>query len=463
MHENVEMSLIASVSGIRGTIGGEPGYNLTPLDVVRFSAAYASSVLSKHPQAKIIVGRDGRISGSIVSALVVSTLQSMGIHVIDAGWSTTPSIEMAVPHYHAQGGIILTASHNPKEWNALKLLNEQGEFISAEEGNHIIQAVHKAQFDFAQIDKLGSLSEVSDTIDIHIDQILKLDFIPLQKIKTKKYKVVVDCINSTGAIAIPKLLEKLNCEFSLINAEITGDFAHNPEPLPQHLSSLMERTAQSGDLGIAIDPDVDRLALVDENGNYFGEEYTLVAAADFILSKHKGHTVSNLSSSLALKHLTENKYGCTYSASPVGEVHVVTEMKKHNAVIGGEGNGGIILPDLHYGRDSLVGIVLILSLMAERDITLSELKKTYPVFEMCKDKMEIPSQVAFADIISNLTPHYQNADFITNDGLKLVFPDSWIHIRKSNTEPIIRIYSEAKTLHEAESLISSLKNQLKNL
>lgn len=453
------MSLIASVSGIRGTIGGEAGQNLSPVDLVKFTAAYAMLLKSKKVRPKVVLGRDGRISGEMVSSIVVATLQSMGIDIIQTGLSTTPTVEMAVTDHHADGGIILSASHNPKEWNALKLLNQYGEFISAQEGNTILKYADEGHFAFSPVIELGRITEDRETIKRHIDHILALPVICTELIRSKKYRVVADCINSTAALAIPELFERLQIDYQLINKEITGDFDHNPEPLPEHLTGLMDATKNSFDLGIAVDPDVDRLALVDENGEYFGEEYTLVAAADYILDQNPGNTVSNLSSSRALRDITLARGG-NYFASAVGEVHVVRKMKEVHAVIGGEGNGGIIYPDLHYGRDALVGIALILSHMAKREQSLSQLKKTYPQYRMFKDKMQLDSKLNFDQLIQYLTKEYQNATINLEDGLKIDFENSWLHLRKSNTEPIVRIYSEAKELDEARMLCEQIKSKI---
>ncbi|HRI01239.1 MAG TPA: phosphoglucosamine mutase [Saprospiraceae bacterium] len=450
------MSLIVSVSGIRGTIGGSVGSNLTPIDIVKFATAYGSFIKQKTSNPKIIIGRDGRISGPMVSDLVIRTLQALGIDLIDAGWSTTPSIEMAVITEKLDGGIILTASHNPKEWNALKLLNAQGEFLSAQDGEEIVKLSQSDTVQFSQIDKLGKIRAWDQSVDSHIAQILQLPLVLKNKIQSKKFKVIVDCINSTGAIAIPKLMNALHCDFSLINETVSGDFAHNPEPLPSHLTDLIQLCKKEKCIGIAIDPDVDRLALIDEQGNYFGEEYTLVAVADYILSKTPGNTVSNLSSSRALRDLTAS-YNQSYSASAVGEAHVVKLMKETNAVIGGEGNGGIIYPELHYGRDALVGISLLLSYLAESNLNLSQLKSRYTQYFMYKDKMELDPSLDYNQLISYLINEYSSEQINTIDGLKIDFKDSWLHLRKSNTEPIIRIYSEALSEPLAKDLVDQIK------
>lgn len=411
----------------------------------------------KTERPRVVIGRDGRMSGEVLSQFVCSSLQFMGVDVIQTGLSTTPSVEMAVPYHKADGGIILTASHNPKNWNALKLLNASGEFISSEEGIQILNWSQDTKFDYAEVDKLGRLETDHQSIQRHVDAILNLPFIPIESIRSRNFKIVADCINSTAALALPVLFDALNIEYHLINKEITGEFAHNPEPLPQHLTELMQVTgSQQFDLGIAVDPDVDRLALVDENGNYFGEEYTLVTAADYMMQIKPGNVVSNLSSSRALGDLCKIKGG-GYFASPVGEVHVVKKMKETNACIGGEGNGGIILPDLHYGRDSLVGIALILSNMILQNKSLSQLRKSYPSYFMHKDKIELNADLNYLELLTYLKKEFQNEQLNFEDGMKIDFDNSWIHLRKSNTEPIIRIYTEAKTMMEAENLANSIK------
>lgn len=411
----------------------------------------------KTERPRIVIGRDGRMSGEVLSQFVCSSLQFMGVDVIQTGLSTTPSVEMAVPYHKADGGIILTASHNPKNWNALKLLNASGEFISSEEGIQILNWSQDTKFDYAEVDKLGRLETDHQSIQRHVDAILNLPFIPVESIRSRNFKIVADCINSTAALALPVLFDALNIEYHLINKEITGEFVHNPEPLPQHLTELMQVTgSQQFDLGIAVDPDVDRLALVDENGNYFGEEYTLVTAADYMMQIKPGNVVSNLSSSRALGDLCKIKGG-GYFASPVGEVHVVKKMKETNACIGGEGNGGIILPDLHYGRDSLVGIALILSNMILQNKSLSQLRKSYPSYFMHKDKIELNADLNYLELLTYLKKEFQNEQLNFEDGMKIDFDNSWIHLRKSNTEPIIRIYTEAKTMMEAENLANSIK------
>ena len=457
------MTLIKSISGIRGTIGGKPGENLTPLDVVECTAAYAQIIKEKSVPQKVVVGRDGRITGEILNALVVSTLLSMGLDVVDLDFSTTPTVEMAVKEYHAGAGIILTASHNPKEWNALKFLNEEGEFISPETGEKILEYISKNKADFATIDALGDYTKNHDAIDMHIDKILALPYVDTEKIKDKRYKVVVDCINSTGAISVVPMLKKLGCEVVSINDSLNGNFAHNPEPLPEHLTALSDKVIEvNADLGIAVDPDVDRLALVCEDGSMFGEEYTLVAAADLVLSKNPGPAVSNLSSTRALKDIAE-RYGCEYYSAKVGEVNVVKKMKEVSAVIGGEGNGGVILPDLHYGRDALVGVALILTLLAQRSLSLCQLRKTYPSYVISKNKIKLKENVDPGDIILSLIAKYEDEKINVEDGLKIDFEDGWVQLRKSNTEPIMRVYAESTTLEKAQQLANMLINDVENM
>ncbi len=437
------MSFIKSISGFRGTIGGKPGENLTPPDIVACTAAFGTWVLSKTGNPKIVVGRDGRISGDIVNALVVSTLRSLGISVVDLGLSTTPTVEIAVPLENAGGGIILTASHNPKEWNALKLLNGKGEFISAADGAEVLALADQGNFDFATVDKLGSYHTDDTYIDKHIAQILALPLVDAEAVRAKNYRVVVDVVNSTGALAVPPLLKKLGCEVILLNGEITGQFAHNPEPLREHLSQLSsEVKMQRANLGIAVDPDVDRLVFVCEDGEMFGEEYTLVAVADYVLSKRPGNTVSNLSSTRALRDVTL-KFGGEYFAAAVGEVNVVEKMKAVGAVIGGEGNGGVILPELHFGRDALVGIALFLSHLANFGKTISTLRRTYPDYKMAKTKVERRPDMDLPKIFAALENKYRREQINTEDGLKIDFDEGWVHLRPSNTEPIVRIYSES--------------------
>lgn len=453
------MSLIISVSGIRGTIGGKESENLTPLDIVKFTTAYSIWIKKQFTSPKVIIGRDGRISGKMVSDLIASTLSSMGIDLIDAGLSTTPSIEMGVINHNLQGGIIITASHNPKDWNALKLLNSSGEFLSAEDGQEILRIKENEEFKYNDVDSLGEISTNPNIINEHINSILNLELVNVEKIKSKKFHITCDVINSTGALAIPLLLEKLNCTYDIINGEMTGDFAHNPEPLDENLSTLKLATGHKATLGIAVDPDVDRLALVDEKGIYFGEEYTLVAISDYVLSKKPSATVSNLSSSRALKDLSEY-YGQNYFASAVGEAHVVKKMKEVGANIGGEGNGGIIYPELHYGRDSLVGIALLLSYLAESNQSLSGLKAKYSKYEMFKDKIILDPKLNYIKLVEFLVAEYAEDKITTIDGLKIDKANAWVHLRKSNTEPIIRIYSEANTMLEASNLVLEIKSKV---
>ncbi len=450
------MTLIKSISGIRGTIGGKRGENFTPFDIIECTAAYAQIIKEKNVPQKVVVGRDGRMTGEIVNALVVSTLISMGLDVVDLDFSTTPTVEIAVPAEKAGAGIILTASHNPREWNALKFLDEKGEFISPETGEKVLEYIEDRKAEFAEIDSLGNYEKNENFIDIHIEKILDLPYIDIEKIKNKKYKVVVDCINSTGIISIVPLLKILGCEVVSINDNLTGDFAHNPEPLPENLKELADTVVkEEADFGIAVDPDVDRLSLVCENGEMFGEEYTLVAAADFILSKKNGNTVSNLSSSRALKDITE-RYNGHYFPSKVGEVNVVAKMKEVDAVIGGEGNGGVILPDLHYGRDSLVGTALILALLAEREISLCELRKTYPDYTISKNKIHLTTGINPEKIILNLIEKYEDEMINVEDGLKIDFEEGWVQLRKSNTEPIMRVYAESTGQEKAEEFANMI-------
>jgi phosphomannomutase len=461
------MTLIKSISGIRGTIGGIRGENLTPFDIVECTAAYAQIIKEKNVPQKVVVGRDGRMTGEIVNALVVSTLVSMGLDVVDLDFSTTPTVEIAVPAEKAGAGIILTASHNPKEWNALKFLDEKGEFISPETGEKVLKYIEKQKAEFAALESIGNYEKNENYIDIHIEKILDLPYIDADKIKKKKFKVVVDCINSTGVISIVPLLKLLGCEVISINDNLTGDFAHNPEPLPENLVELADMVKeQKADLGIAVDPDVDRLAFVCENGEMFGEEYTLVAAADYILGKKPGNTVSNLSSSRALEDVTNRYYG-QYFSSKVGEVNVVAKMKEVDAVIGGEGNGGVILPDLHYGRDSLIGTVLILALLAERDISLCELRKTYPDYTISKNKIQLTKETDPDKIILSLIAKYEDEKINIEDGLKIDFENGWVQLRKSNTEPIMRVYaestSEEKAMEFAKMIIDDVEDIIKDL
>lgn len=448
------MTLIKSISGIRGTIGGKVGENLTPIDAVKFAAAYGEWLKQnrKKDNYKVVVGRDARISGKMIQGLVMQTLVGQGIHVIDLGLSTTPTVEVAVPMEHADGGIILTASHNPKQWNALKLLNEKGEFLDAVEGAKILELAESGDIEFADVDSLGKITKNKAYFDLHIIEVLDLPLVDVKAIEREHFKVVVDGVNSTGGIVIPLLLERLGVHVIKLYCEPNGHFPHNPEPLKEHLTDLSDAVKKhKADFGIVVDPDVDRLAFMDENGEMFGEEYTLVACADYVLGHKPGNTVSNMSSTRALRDVTE-KHGGMYEASAVGEVNVVKLMKKNNVVIGGEGNGGIIYPELHYGRDALVGIALFLSLLAEKGMKVSELRKTYPNYFMSKKKIQLTPDLDVDGILKTIEERYQNEQLTTIDGVKIDFPKSWVHLRKSNTEPIIRIYTEAKSQKEADAL-----------
>lgn len=459
------MTLIKSISGIRGTIGGKPSENLTPLDAVKFAAAYGIWLkeYAKKDKLKVVIGRDARLSGEMIQNLVVSTLVGLGIDVVDLDLSTTPTVEIAVPLENADGGIILTASHNPKQWNALKLLNEKGEFLNAEQGAKILAIAEKEDFTFADVDDLGSILKNDSYIDIHIDEVLNLSLVDKEVIKAAKFKVVVDGVNSTGGIAIPKLLEELGVEVVKLYCDPTGHFPHNPEPLKEHLADICDLVVkEKADFGIVVDPDVDRLAFISNDGEMFGEEYTLVACADYVLGKTKGNTVSNLSSSRALRDITE-KHGGTYEAAAVGEVNVVTKMKANNAVIGGEGNGGIIYPESHYGRDSLVGSALFLMLMAEKGGTVAELRASYPSYFMSKKKIQLTPGLDVDGILVAMADKYKDEEISTIDGVKIDFAENWVHLRKSNTEPIIRIYTEAKSQAEADTLADRVIDEIKEV
>lgn len=457
------MALIKSISGIRGTIGGKPGEGLTPLDAVKFSAAYGSWLLQKHTTCRVVIGRDGRISGAMVSGLVSQTLIGLGIDVIDLGLSTTPTVELAVPMEGAQGGIILTASHNPKEWNALKLLNDKGEFLSGEDGAEILVKAANEDFSFAPVDRLGTLTQNDTYLQKHIEAVLNYPLVNREAIANRNFKVVVDVINSTGAIFVPALLNALGVNNVIVlNEEITGHFAHNPEPLPEHLVALSETVVSHGaDLGIVVDPDVDRLAFVCEDGGMFGEEYTLVAVADYILSLRNGNTVSNMSSTKSLREITE-KQGGHYFPSAVGEVNVVRKMKEVNAVIGGEGNGGIIVPDFHYGRDALIGIGLFLSHLALTGKTIRELRNMYPDYVISKNKIELTAGIDVQKIFAAIKAKYADHPINTEDGLKIQKGNDWVHLRTSNTEPIIRIYSESNTEESANELAFQLMEDIQS-
>ncbi len=459
------MTLIKSISGIRGTIGGVVGDNLTPVDAVKFASAYGTWLKkdTDTPHPVVVVGRDARISGMMIQQLVMNSLVGLGIHVIDLGLSTTPTVEIAVPKENADGGIILTASHNPKQWNALKLLNNKGEFLNAENGKKILEIAENDEYIFAEVDDLGSITPKDDYIERHIDEVLNLPLVNKELIKNAGFKVVVDAVNSTGGIAIPGLLKRLGVETVELYCEPNGHFPHNPEPLKEHLTDLSELVVkEKADLGITVDPDVDRLAFMSENGEMFGEEYTLVACADFVLSKTPGNTVSNLSSSRALRDVTQ-KHNGNYEASAVGEVNVVEKMKANNAIIGGEGNGGIIYPASHYGRDSLVGVALFLTHLAEKKCSVSALKDSYPSYFMSKNKIQLTPDLNVDLILDGFHKKHANEEVSTVDGVKVDFENSWVHLRKSNTEPIIRIYTEALSQEEADQLAQDTIHTLKEI
>lgn len=459
------MTLIKSISGIRGTIGGAINDNLTPIDAVKFAAAYGTWLkgYSGKDRLKVVIGRDARLSGEMIQNLVVSTLVGLGIDVIDLGLSTTPTVEIAVPLENADGGIILTASHNPKQWNALKLLNERGEFLDAKQGAVILELADQEDFDFAEVEDLGSVTKNDTYIDTHIKEVLNLSLVNAETISAAKFKVVVDGVNSTGGIAIPKLLKTLGVEVVELYCDPTGHFPHNPEPLKEHLGDICELVVkEKADFGIVVDPDVDRLAFISNDGEMFGEEYTLVACADYVLGKTKGNTVSNLSSSRALRDITQ-KHGGTYVAAAVGEVNVVTKMKATNAIIGGEGNGGIIYPESHYGRDSLVGTALFLMLMAEKGGTVAELRASYPSYFMSKKKIQLTPELDVDALLEAMYKKYSHEEVSTIDGVKIDFAENWVHLRKSNTEPIIRIYTEAKSQQEADALADCIIGEIKEV
>lgn len=459
------MTLIKSISGIRGTIGGTPEDNLTPIDAVKFAAAYGTFIKKQRnkDEYKIVVGRDARLSGEMLQQLVMQTLVGLGIDVVDLDLSTTPTVELAVKLEHADGGIILTASHNPKQWNALKLLDKNGEFLNAEAGAEILKIASEASVSFAEVDQLGAIQKNDAYIDIHIDEVLDLELVDEDAIKAANFKIVVDGVNSTGGIAIPMLLERLGVYVEKLYCEPTGNFPHNPEPLKEHLTDICKLVSEeSADLGIVVDPDVDRLAFIDETGEMFGEEYTLVACADYVLSENSGDTVSNLSSSRALRDVTQ-KHGGTYHAAAVGEVNVVTKMKEVNAVIGGEGNGGIIYPESHYGRDALVGVALFLTHLAKKKIKVSELRASYPAYFMSKKKIELTPTLDVDGILKEIEKRYQEEDVNTIDGVKIDFENHWVHLRKSNTEPIIRIYTEAGSQSEADQVADDMIAAIKTI
>lgn len=462
------MTLIKSISGIRGTIGGKPGDGLSPLDIVKFASAYGSwiaSISSADKKITVVIGRDARLSGQMVNNIVCGTLVGLGINVIDLGLSTTPTVEVAVTELNADGGIILTASHNPKQWNALKLLNNKGEFISDSEGKYILELADKEDFTYSDVNQLGTYEQRDDLLQIHIDKVLQLPYVDVEAIKKANFSVAVDAVNSSGGIVIPMLLEALGVKtIHKIHCEPTGHFAHNPEPLPEHLRDLSETVVKTkSDLGISVDPDVDRLALVCEDGEMFGEEYTLVAVADAVLQHHKGgNTVSNLSSTRALRDVTE-KMGGTYSASAVGEVNVVNMMKSTNAIIGGEGNGGVILPEIHYGRDALVGVAIFLTHLAKFGKTTSMLRKSFPNYYISKNKIELTPEIDVDKVLVSVKEKYAKQPVNTVDGVKIEFDKEWVHLRKSNTEPIIRIYSESESMNTADALAKKIIEDIKEI
>jgi phosphomannomutase len=464
LKKNIKLTLIKSISGIRGTIGGKAGDGLTPIDIVKFTAAYGSWVIQKTQNKKIVIGRDARISGEMLNNLVIGTLQGLGMEVIDLGLSTTPTVEIAVPLEKAGGGIILTASHNPKQWNALKLLNEKGEFISDADGKEVLEIAENADFLFAEVDKLGTVKTDDTYLQKHIDAILALPLVDVEAIKQANFKIAIDCVNSSGGIFIPALLKALGVQTIYeLYCEPTGHFPHNPEPLPENLTEIAKVVKEKrADLGIVVDPDVDRLCFVNEDGSMFGEEYTLVAVADYILKHTLGNTVSNLSSTRALRDVTE-KAGAVYHAAAVGEVNVVNQMKATNAIIGGEGNGGIIYPELHYGRDALVGIALFLSHLAKFGKSISLLRNTYPVYHISKNKITLTPEMDIDALLIKVQEKYKNQPNSTIDGLKIEFDNQWVHLRRSNTEPIIRIYSEAANETTAENLASKIISDIKEI
>ena len=459
------MTLIKSISGIRGTIGGKPGDTLNPLDIVKFTSAYATFIRrsGKSKSNTIVVGRDGRISGDMVRNIVCGTLMGIGYDVVNIGMATTPTTELAVAMEQAAGGIIITASHNPRQWNALKLLNEKGEFLTAADGEEVLAIAEREDFEYASVDNLGKYTEDNSFNQRHIDSVLNLKLVDREAIKNAHFKVLVDAVNSVGGIIMPQFLDALGVEYKILNGEPTGDFAHNPEPLAKNLGEIMGEMAKGGfDLGIVVDPDVDRLVFISENGEMFGEEYTLVSVADYVLSKTPGNTVSNLSSTRALRDVTE-RHGGKYTAAAVGEVNVTTQMKNVNAIIGGEGNGGVIYPESHYGRDALVGVALFLSHLAHKGCTASELKASYPEYFMAKNRIDLTPTADIDAILAKVKEVYSNEEIIDIDGVKINFANSWVHLRKSNTEPIIRVYSEASTLKEAEELGEKLIAVVQNM
>ena len=446
------MTLIKSISGIRGTIGGNTGDTLNPLDIVKFTSAYATFIAENGGKRRIVVGRDARISGEMVRSVVCGTLLGMGFDVIDLGLATTPTTELAVLHHNAEGGIIITASHNPTQWNALKLLNAQGEFLTAADGARVLEIAESEAFVYADVEHLGTYATDPDFDSRHIADVLALNLVNVEAVKARRFRVCVDAINSVGGIILPRLLDALGVEYTVLNAEPTGRFAHNPEPLERNLQGIMDEIRKGGyDLGIVVDPDVDRLAFISEDGTMFGEEYTLVSVADYILSHTPGNTVSNLSSTRALRDVTL-RHGGKYFASAVGEVNVTTKMKEAGAVIGGEGNGGVIYPESHYGRDALVGIALFLSLLAERGLTLTQLRATLPTYFIAKNRIDLTPSTDIDSILARVKEMYADEQVTDIDGVKIDFADKWVHLRKSNTEPIIRVYSEASSMEEADAL-----------
>ncbi len=460
------MTLIKSISGIRGTIGGAVHDNLTPLDAVRFASAYGAWLLERNQKGKkcrVVIGRDARISGKMISSLVANTLVGLGIDVIDFGLSTTPTVEVLVALEGADGGVIVTASHNPRQWNALKLLNERGEFLNAKDGNRILELAAADEYLYAEVDDLGTYIKKSDGIDRHIAEVLKLKLVDVAAIREAGFKVVVDAVNSTGGLAIPRLLDALGVECVKLYCDPNGDFPHNPEPLPAHLTEISKLVvSERADLGIVVDPDVDRLAIVNEDGSMFGEEYTLVACADYVLSRTPGDTVSNLSSSRALRDVTR-KHGGSYEASAVGEVNVVELMKKNKVVIGGEGNGGIIYPESHYGRDALVGVALFLTHLARNKVSCKALRDSYPAYFMSKNKIELTPAIDVDRILVQMADRYKGEEISTIDGVKIDFESEWVHLRKSNTEPIIRIYTESGTQEGADELARRVITEIKEI
>lgn len=459
------MTLIKSISGIRGTIGGNTGDNLTPVDAVKFASAYGTFLKQQFTKdrLKVVIGRDARISGPMIHNLVVNTLIGLGIDVLDLGLSTTPTVEVAVAMEKADGGIILTASHNPKQWNALKLLNAKGEFLSGADGAEILKIAEEESFVFAEVDDLGTITYNTDYMDRHINEVLNLKLVDVESVKKRNFKVVVDGVNSSGGIVIPSLLKRMGVEVVELYCEPTGHFPHNPEPLKEHLKDICALVVkEKADFGIVVDPDVDRLAFISEDGEMFGEEYTLVAVADYVLSKTPGNTVSNMSSSRALRDITQ-KYNGIYEASAVGEVNVVELMKKNNAIIGGEGNGGIIYPETHYGRDALVGVALFLTHLSQQDQSVASLRASYPQYYMSKNKIELTPEIDVDLILEKMTAQYAQEEISTIDGVKIDFAEEWAHLRKSNTEPIIRIYTEAKTQKKADDLALRIIEEIKEI